>query len=401
MVSASNATTGSAERSDDSFAAAYMADCRGLVLKELRAIVPASPRFKSILYDLMLDYPERSAKALRPALCIATCRALGGPLGGVLQSAAVLELYHNAFLIHDDIEDGSEKRREGNTLHRNEGVAIALNVGDAMLAIALQPLFDNMRLLGLGKALRILNAVAEMARHTAEGQALELSWIRDETWELDDLDYLRMVQRKTTWYTFITPVVVGALVAGASEEQITQLRLFATALGSAFQIQDDVLNLSAEEERYGKEINGDLWEGKRTLILLHALRAASESERAKALRILRKARPTNTSPNAATSLRDELRELRDAGELSERAYQRLSLHESATSSGESFKSDADVAFLRDLVERHGSLQHARAIAERRATRARKYLTSIHRFMPASPHRDFLESLVDFVVVRDR
>ena len=102
MVSASNATTGSAERSDDSFAAAYMADCRGLVLKELRAIVPASPRFKSILYDLMLDYPERSAKALRPALCIATCRALGGPLGGVLQSAAVLELYHNAFLIHVD-----------------------------------------------------------------------------------------------------------------------------------------------------------------------------------------------------------------------------------------------------------------------------------------------------------
>ncbi len=233
MVSVFSATNDPAQGQGEGFAAAYMADCRGLVLSELRALVPKAPRFKSILYDLMLDYPERSAKALRPALCIATCRALGGPLGGVLQSAAVLELYHNAFLIHDDIEDGSEKRRDGNTLHRSQGIPIALNVGDAMLALALQPLFDNMRLLGLGKALRILNAVAEMARHTAEGQALELSWIRDETWELDDLDYLRMVQRKTTWYTFITPVVVGALVAGATEAQTAQLRLFATALGSA------------------------------------------------------------------------------------------------------------------------------------------------------------------------
>jgi geranylgeranyl diphosphate synthase, type II len=400
MVSALNATPQSAERSDDSFAAAYMADCRGLVLKELRAIVPTNPRFKSILYDLMLDYPERSAKALRPALCIATCRALGGPLGGVLQSAAVLELYHNAFLIHDDIEDGSEKRREGNTLHRNEGVAIALNVGDAMLALALQPLFDNMRLLGLGKALRILNAVAEMARHTAEGQALELSWIRDETWELDDLDYLRMVQRKTTWYTFITPVVVGALVAGASEPEITQLRLFATALGSAFQIQDDVLNLSAEEERYGKEINGDLWEGKRTLILLHALRAASERDRARALGILRKPRPALDAP-ADSELARELAALRQAGELTELAYERLSRATFDGNGSARHKTEEDVSFLRQLIEDHRSLEHARAVAQRRATKARKCLDSMHRFMPASPHRDFLDSLVAFVVVRDR
>jgi geranylgeranyl diphosphate synthase type II len=333
-------------------------------------------------------------------LCIATCRALGGPLGGVLQSAAVLELYHNAFLIHDDIEDGSEKRRDGNTLHRSQGIPIALNVGDAMLALALQPLFDNMRLLGLGKALRILNAVAEMARHTAEGQALELSWIRDETWELEDLDYLRMVQRKTTWYTFITPVVVGALVAGASEAQMAQLRLFATALGSAFQIQDDVLNLSAQEGRYGKEINGDLWEGKRTLILLHALRSASSHDREQARDILRKPRPPLDAP-AASELATELRALWKAGELTDLAYARLSKTEQCRGTGSRCKTEEEVTFLRQLVERHGSLTHARAVAERRASRARKCLDSIHRFMPASPHRDFLESLVAFVVVRDR
>lgn len=399
MVSASLAFEETGHRAE--LVAAYMSDCRELVLQELRLMVPKAPRFQSVLYELMLDYPERNAKALRPALCIATCRALGGALGGVLQSAAVLELYHNAFLIHDDIEDASEKRRDGATLHRAHGVPIALNVGDAMLALALKPLFDNMRLLGLGKALRILKAIADMARHTAEGQALELSWIRNETWQLHDLDYLRMVQKKTTWYTFITPMVVGALVAGAREEQLSQLRLFATALGSAFQIQDDLLNLSADEGRYGKEINGDLWEGKRTLILLHALRAASAPDRTRALQILGRPRPPSDAERTdATSLAEELMALRKAGEISDVAYLRLSRLARGEGQMARYKSNDDVSFLRRLIEQTGSLTHARRVAARRAERARRYLVSLRRFMPASPHRDFLESVAGFVVVRD-
>src|SRR5689334_4096410 len=91
---------------------AYLADCRELTVRELRTIIPTGGRYGSVLYDLMLEYPLREAKALRPALCIATCRALGGSLEAVLRSAAILELYHNAFLIHDDVEDGSEHRRD-------------------------------------------------------------------------------------------------------------------------------------------------------------------------------------------------------------------------------------------------------------------------------------------------
>jgi len=111
---------------------AYLDDCRGLVEAEIRRIVPADGRRGAALYDLMLDYPLREAKGLRPALCIATCRALGGKLEAVLRSAAVLELYHNAFLIHDDIEDESIMRRGGPTLHRTHGIPVAVNVGDAM-----------------------------------------------------------------------------------------------------------------------------------------------------------------------------------------------------------------------------------------------------------------------------
>src|SRR6516165_4381388 len=162
----------------------YMSECRELVLGEMRRVVPKDTPYADVLYDLIFEYPLREAKALRPALCVATCRALGGSLDGVTTSAMVLELYHNAFLIHDDVEDGSELRRDGPTLHRAHGVPVAINVGDTMLALALEPLLENMAILSLGKAIRILRIVSWMARESAEGQALELSWIRDNEWLL-------------------------------------------------------------------------------------------------------------------------------------------------------------------------------------------------------------------------
>src|SRR5262245_6124293 len=162
--------------------AEYLDECRGLVQEEIRRIVPADRRRGAVLYELIFDYPLRDAKGLRPSLCIATCRALGGKLEAVLRSAAVLELYHNAFLIHDDIEDESLMRRGGPTLHRVHGVPIAVNVGDAMLALSLQPLLDNIGVIGLGPSLRVLSAVARMTRESGEGQALELSWVRRGAW---------------------------------------------------------------------------------------------------------------------------------------------------------------------------------------------------------------------------
>jgi geranylgeranyl diphosphate synthase type II len=342
----------------------YLTECRQLALAELREIIPQRGRCRPILYDLMLDYPLRAAKALRPALCIATCRALGGPLEAVLRSAAILELYHNAFLIHDDVEDGSELRRNRPTLHWTHGAPIAVNVGDAMLALALEPLLDNMRLLGLGKALRIMQTVARMARESAEGQAIELHWIRERRWDLQDADYLRMVYKKTSWYTFITPVTIGGIASGASPAQLTTLRKLAALLGIAFQIQDDVLNLTAEGGAYGKEIAGDLWEGKHTLILMHALRAAGAAERARALAILARPRPTTAPARGPV------------------------------------KTAADVQVLVTLIERAGSVAHARRVAERFARRAGGILDRAE-WIPPSAHRDFLRGLIDYVVSRDR
>jgi geranylgeranyl diphosphate synthase type II len=347
---------------------AYLRECRELTLSELRTVIPTRGPCRAPLYDLMLEYPLRAAKALRPSLCIATCRALGGTLEAVVRSAAILELYHNAFLIHDDVEDGSEQRRERPTLHAMHGAPIAINVGDAMLALALEPLLDNMRIVGLGKALRILRVVARMARESAEGQALELHWIRSGEWRLTDADYVRMVYKKTSWYTFIAPVVIGAVAAGARPAQLAGLRRFAALLGIAFQIQDDVLNLVAEGPAYGKEAAGDLWEGKHTLILMHALRHADGRARERAYKVLRKRRPP-TDADGAGIARD-------------------------------LKTTDDVQFLRTLIDHHHSLDHARRVASRFAERAR---VELHRNGDLAPsvHRSLLESLVAFVVTRDR
>jgi geranylgeranyl diphosphate synthase type II len=343
----------------------YLEECRALVVEEIRALVPRNPRYGPILYDLVLEYPLRHAKGLRPALCIATCRALGGSLEASLRSAATLELYHNAFLIHDDVEDGSELRRGHPTLHQAHGVPIAVNVGDAMLALALKPLLDNTALIGLGKALRILQIVAHMARASAEGQSLELSWTRERRWLLSDADYVRMVYRKTSWYTFIAPVLIGGVIAGATPERLRAFRGFAAALGVGFQIQDDVLNLTADPARYGKEIAGDLWEGKHTLVLLHLLHMVSSDERAWIESVLSKARPGPAVP-----------------------------------SGVAVKDPAEIALLRRLIGKWGSIDHARRSARLWTARARRQLTRAAGPLPASVHRDLLWGLLDFVVERD-
>jgi geranylgeranyl diphosphate synthase, type II len=336
--------------------AGYMGECRDLVLDELHQIVPDN-RYRPVLYDLMFEYLLRHGKALRPSLCIATCRALGGRLHDVLRTAAVMELFHNASLVHDDVEDESELRRGEPTLHRQYGVPIAVNVGDAMQALCLQPLLDNMQRLGLGKALRILEIIARMARESVEGQAVELDWVRSRQWAASDRAYCLMTYKKTCWYTFIAPMQVSAVIVGASDNQRVALRRFATFMGVAFQIQDDVLNLTADEERYGKEFAGDLWEGKHTLMLLHALRSATARERTAAQHAL--SRPRNQ------------------------------------------RTQADVELLQALIHRYGGIERAKALAEQLAGKARRVLDQTTSWLPPSIHREFLVAMTDYAVTRDQ
>jgi geranylgeranyl diphosphate synthase type II len=388
---ATNAHLGSGE--------AYLEDCRRVVIDEIRAIIRAGTSGDEQTYGLMLDYPLRPAKAMRPALCIAVCRALGGDLEEVLPSAAVVELYHNAFLIHDDIEDGSLQRRGRPALHQTHGIPAALNCGDGLLALTLRPLLQNTDRLGLGRALRVLEIYAAMVTESFEGQAQELRWIDEGVWDLGDADYEAMVLKKTCGYSFVAPALVGAAIARAAPAVEEQLVRFLRRLGLAFQIQDDVLNLEENRDAYGKERGGDLWEGKRTLMLLHALRSASDQDRSRALDILSKARPAEGAP--APDLRERLCEMVDRGIIDDRTRLAMSAYLEQRTPAPRVKTAEDVEFLERLIESHGSLAHARAVAKRHGEAADADWKHLEETLPDSVHVQFLGWLKDYVIRRER
>jgi len=236
------------------------------------------------LYDLLADYPQRAGKMMRPSICIATARAFGANPTDAVRSAVAIELLHNAMLVHDDVQDGSALRRGGPTLHMLHGVPLAINAGDALFLLSLRPLLDNMGLFGGVLGLRILREMETMAWHSLEGQAIELGWIQENVLELGDADYLNMVLKKTCWLATIHPARIGALIGSRGAVDLEPFIRFGFFLGAAFQMQDDLLNL-APDLRYGKEMNGDLLEGKRSLLLIHAYRHCSPVERARLTRL--------------------------------------------------------------------------------------------------------------------
>ncbi|MEZ5931662.1 MAG: polyprenyl synthetase family protein [Alphaproteobacteria bacterium] len=237
---------------------------------------PGEPRRH--LYDPLRDYPKRGGKMMRPSLCIATARAFGASIDDALRSAVAIELLHNALLIHDDIEDESEQRRGAPTLHELHGIPIALNAGDMLAMTSLRPLIDNVGHVGPWLALQIVHETERMARESAEGQAIELGWRRDNTIELSPSDYLVMVLKKTCWLAAVYPSRIGAMIGTKKALHPEAFVRFGFFMGAAFQIHDDVLNLLADL-RYGKERCGDVWEAKRTLMLIYLLQDATPRER--------------------------------------------------------------------------------------------------------------------------
>lgn len=230
------------------------------------------------LYEMINDYPRRGGKGLRPSILMMFCEAFGGSLEKALNTAAALEIFQNWIVIHDDIEDGSELRRGEPALHMKHGMPLALNAGDALAGKMWDFLVANRDILGPEMTLDVIDEFLRMYHKTTAGQHIELSWVQNKRWDLTDDDYFNMCRRKTSWYTCATPSWIGAMIAGAGEKYRDIIFDFGIALGIAFQIQDDVLNLVGNEEVYGKEIAGDLWEGKRTLITIDLMMRATSDQ---------------------------------------------------------------------------------------------------------------------------
>jgi len=261
------------------------------------------------LYEPLADYPRRSGKGLRAALCLAACAAHGGE------------------------ED------------------------DALAALSLEVLRADTGRLGRRLGLRILSEFSSAMWQTLEGQAVELGWRRDGVTNLSPQNYLELILRKTCWYTTIAPLRIGALIGSWGSADLQALSRFGLFLGAAFQITDDVLNLTGGQGAYGKEIRGDLREGKRTLMVIHLLSVAEPPHRDAVAALLR-------------------------GPAAERTDDRLD-------------------WLADLLERYGSIAFARDFARGVADAAAAAFPEAFRTATRPERAEVIRQLIGYVVERTR
>ena len=304
------------------------------------------------LYDMAADYPTRPGKGIRPALCLATCRAHGGSTEAALGAAMSIELLHNAFLVHDDICDGTMRRRGSDALHVLHGVPLAVTTGDAMAALSLRPVLDLARTLGHHRALEVVAEFQHLLQRTLEGQAAEMAWRAQPIAELDADTYLRLILDKTCWYTAIHPCRIGALIGGRRHADLDGLARFGFFLGAVFQIRDDVENLTPCAAAFEKDFGGDLVEGKPTLALMHVLQVAPASDRETVVALV------GTAGERSGVQREE-------------------------------RIDRVVA----LMEHHGSIDYACAFADGLAGAALAEFDAALGWLPETPDKAFLRTIV--------
>jgi len=233
-------------------------------------------RTPAIHYKIMTELIGRGGKRLRPILCMLSTELVGGRIEDAIPVAVALELFHNSTLLHDDIEDDSILRRGKPTMHRIYGMPLALNAGDGLYGLSYEILLECGAIHGLERSWKILSAFANMNVALVEGQAMDIGFRSqpdvDEEWVIELL-------RKKTGALFGASAYCGVIAGGADEPIASDLFKMWEKIGIAFQIQDDLLNLTGEEEKYGKKIGDDISEGKPTLILMHALKEGSTAER--------------------------------------------------------------------------------------------------------------------------
>jgi geranylgeranyl diphosphate synthase type II len=316
-------------------------------------------RPSSLAYKLLADYPARPGKGIRPAYCLAAAASVGGDANNAINTGAAIELLHNAFLIKDDVVDESVYRRGDITLNRKYGLALAANAGDALKVLSMSPLIDNLSVIGVRKSLQVILEIQMMANKAVSGQITELMYVKENRIDLKPSDYFRLCENKTCSYTTVTPCRTGLIIGSdsASPEQLDSFTRFAVNVGLAFQITDDTLNLSASQKVYGKEINGDILEGKRTLVLIHLLNSCKPGEMERMRRILSKPRD--------------------------------------------MKDESDVAFIRELMEKYSSIEYARGVAKGLAKKARTILQDECNWMTEGRWRRFFLDQTSYLIYRKR
>ena len=300
------------------------------------------------VFEPFWDLANRGGKRWRPALMLMIYEALGGDPREIAPLTVIPEAIHNGTLAVDDVEDGSEFRRGKPCIHRIYGEDIAINMGNTMYYLPLLVL-DEVAIPD-EKKLRILEEYVRTMIKLSFGQAMDIAWHRGLVKEVNESQYLQMTLFKTGALAGFA-ARIAAIMADAPEERARMIQRFAELIAVAFQIQDDILNLVGDEAKYGKEIGGDITEGKRTLMVIHALR--------------------NLPANEAERLRQILDMRTSDKRLIMNAIQ--------------------------LIKKAGSIDYARGVSEKLAIEA---LEILRRCLPESESRRKLEILAEFLIRRE-
>jgi geranylgeranyl diphosphate synthase type I len=290
-----------------------------------------------VLYDAARHLIKAGGKRLRPYLALRSCELVGGDERDAIPFSAAVEVLHNFTLVHDDIMDNDDLRRGVPTVHAKWGLPVAIAAGDLLFAKVYEALMDAAEV----PCDRIKDCVKRVTDATiaiCEGQVLDVSFPGMS--DVSEEDYLTMIGKKTA-ALFKASAEVGAIAGGGSESDVERLGSYAWNAGITFQMVDDYLGVTADEKTLGKPVGSDLREGKKTLIVIHALSHASVKERKEIERVL-----ANTSADKK-SIEGVQRMLADLGSL-DYALERARNY--ATEATTLLKGFPDSRARRDLIE---------------------------------------------------
>ena len=218
-------------------------------------------------------------KRLRPLLVLLSTKAVGGDFKDAYNAAAAVEMLHNFTLVHDDIMDNADKRRGRLTLHKKYDHNTAILAGDSLLSVAYEYLLKDCN----GNARELISSFTHGLIEVCEGQSMDTDFELRKYVSLSE--YMNMIKKKTAAMAEMC-CRIGAILGGGSTVQVNALGNYGLNLGIAFQIQDDLLDISADEKKFGKTIGGDLMEGKKTFLFLEALEKSSGEDRKLLMKII-------------------------------------------------------------------------------------------------------------------
>ena len=250
--------------------------------------------------DPIWDMLDRGGKRWRPALFLLICEAFGKDPEYCLDFAIIPEVVHNGTLVIDDIEDSSEARRGKPCTYKIFGVDIAVNAGNAMYYLPLIPLMEQRDLIPTELLRDVYEIYVQEMINLSIGQAMDIAWHRGiaNADSIKEEDYLQMCAYKTGTLARMS-AKIAAVLSGADKKLVEKLGTFAESIGVAFQMQDDILDLTGKEFATKKGgLGQDITEGKRTLMIIRALKTASHEDKKRLIEIL-------NMHSAEQTLRDE------------------------------------------------------------------------------------------------